>query len=270
MRYLGTRRRFSDLDTHQAMKPYYQDEHVTLYHGDCREILPQLGVQVGCVIADPPYGETSLAWDRWPDGWPTVVAALTPSMWCFGSLRMFLERREQFASWKLSQDLVWSKGRGSGPVFDRFRRTHESVALWYHGSWNDLHKEQQRTPHFGRRGEVATHPHGEIDPHRTQMLTGRATWRDDGTRTVESVITCRNMHRRGLHPTEKPLGILSPLISYTCPSGGVVLDPFAGSGSTLLAAKLLGYNTIGVEIDERYCQITTKRLSQGAFDFGLA
>lgn len=49
--------------------PYYADEQVTLYLGDCREVLPALGVTADCIVADPPYGETSLAWDRWPDGW---------------------------------------------------------------------------------------------------------------------------------------------------------------------------------------------------------
>ena len=71
--------------------PYYQDESVTLYLGDCREVLPALDVTADCIIADPPYGETSLAWDRWPDGWTGVAAAASRSMWCFGSLRMYLE-----------------------------------------------------------------------------------------------------------------------------------------------------------------------------------
>lgn len=74
------------------MTPYYSDDRVQLFHGDCRQVLPALGLIVDLVLADPPYGETSLAWDRWPDGWPAVVAGVSRSMWCFGSLRMFLDR----------------------------------------------------------------------------------------------------------------------------------------------------------------------------------
>ncbi|MCD6706823.1 MAG: hypothetical protein LT080_10290 [Thiobacillus sp.] len=53
------------------MRPYYQDDHVTLYHGDALEILPALPM-ADAIITDPPYGETSLDWDKWPDGWPSV------------------------------------------------------------------------------------------------------------------------------------------------------------------------------------------------------
>lgn len=55
------------------MKPYYADEAVTLYLGDFRDVLPNLIAPVDCVVADPPYGETSLAWDKWPDGWPALM-----------------------------------------------------------------------------------------------------------------------------------------------------------------------------------------------------
>ena len=58
------------------MKPFYSDSSVTLFHGDMRDVLPTLG-RFDCCVADPPYGETSLAWDRWPDGWPALVAEHT-------------------------------------------------------------------------------------------------------------------------------------------------------------------------------------------------
>jgi site-specific DNA-methyltransferase (adenine-specific) len=72
-----------------------------------------------------------------------------------------------------------------------------------------------------------------------------------------------NLFHRALHPTEKPLGILAPLIAYSCPPGGAVLDPFAGSGSTLEAARASGRHAIGIEADERYCEVAARRLSQG-------
>jgi site-specific DNA-methyltransferase (adenine-specific) len=126
--------------------PYYEGGGVTLFCGDMREVLPTLG-QFDACVTDPPYGETSLAWDQWPDGWPALVAGHTSSMWCFGSMRMFLAQRDEFAGWKLAQDtigefeidtMVWEKGNGSGPSRDdRFRRVHELATHWYRGLWRD-------------------------------------------------------------------------------------------------------------------------------------
>lgn len=93
------------------MNPYWKDEEagIYLYLGDMREVLPGLGVKADLIMADPPYSETSLAWDRWPDGWPTLAATVASSMWCFGSMRMFLDRRDEFADWKL--DVARQSGR---------------------------------------------------------------------------------------------------------------------------------------------------------------
>src|SRR6266496_5990747 len=128
-------------DREAGMRPYCEADGVTLYHGDCREVIPTLGLTADCIVADPPYGETSLAWDRWPNGWPTVAAQATQSMWCFGSLRMFLDRRDEFVEWKLSQDVVWEKHNGSSLHGDRFRRVHEHGPHWYRGDWAAIYHE---------------------------------------------------------------------------------------------------------------------------------
>jgi len=65
---------------------YYEDAAVTLYHGDAMELLPLMPT-VDAIVTDPPYGETSLDWDTWPDGWPDVAALVAPQIWCFGSMR---------------------------------------------------------------------------------------------------------------------------------------------------------------------------------------
>lgn len=113
--------------------PYYSDEATTLYVGDCRDVLPLLDIAPAVVIADPPYGETSLAWDRWPTGWVQALPASVRQLWCFGSMRMFLEQRDEFAGWKYGQEIVWEKQNGSGFVADRFRRVHELATHWYRG-----------------------------------------------------------------------------------------------------------------------------------------
>jgi site-specific DNA-methyltransferase (adenine-specific) len=76
--------------------------------------------------------------------------------------------------------------------------------------------------------------------------------------------------RGGDHPTEKPDALLQTLLSVVAPVGGTVLDPFAGSGSTLTASKATGRRAIGVEADERYCEVIARRLDQQMFDFGGA
>jgi site-specific DNA-methyltransferase (adenine-specific) len=243
--------------------PYYSDDSVTLYLGDCRTVLPGLGLTVDCAVADPPYGETSLGWDRWPDGWPDVVAASTRSLWCFGSLRMFMNRRDQFAGWRLSHDAIWRKQQGSGPATpDRFLRVHEQMAHWYRGPWADLRHEPPRVPHYGANRTWSGVVPADRAVHRGS-IGGKDGWTDNGTRQAQSVIDARNLRQRGaLHPTEKSLAVLDPLISYACPPGGTVLDPFAGSGSTLVAARDSGRKAIGIEADEKYAEVIARRLAQ--------
>ncbi|HEV2375859.1 MAG TPA: site-specific DNA-methyltransferase [Streptosporangiaceae bacterium] len=240
------------------MNPYFADEFVTLYLGDCREVLPGLGVAADCVVADAPYGETSLPWDRWPAGWLDVAALVTRSLWCFGSLRMFLDRCDEFAAWKLSQDVVWEKHNGSGFHADRFKRVHEHVTHWYRGDWGSLYHEVPTTPDATAR----TVRRKQQPPHTGHIEAGSYTSVDGGPRLMRSVVRVRSMHGSAIHPTEKPAGILEPLIAYACPPGGLVADLFAGSGSTLAAARNLGRRAIGVEVDERYAERAALRLAQ--------
>lgn len=244
--------------------PYWADDSVTLYHGDMREVVPPLGITPDCVVADPPYGETEQAWDRWPEGWPDVVAAVTNSMWCFGSLRMFIDRRDQFARWKLSHDGVMRKRNGTSFQADRLIKVHELFAHWYRGKWADVHHEPQRV-HVGvqRRGRQKQ-GRAAGDHIRGSGRAGdyNGVWEDDGTRLIQSVIDVHNMRMRGIHPNEKPLAVLDPLVRYACPPGGLVLDPFAGSGSTAEASRLAGRRAVLVEADERHCEDIARRLSQ--------
>lgn len=241
------------------MQPYYSDETTALYHGDMREVLPALGLQADLICTDPPYGETSLAWDRWPAGWPSIAAGAARSMWSFGSMRMFLENRADFdaAGWRLSQDIVWEKPNGTGFATDRFRRVHEFALHWYRGDWRGLHHD---VPTEGVRKPAKTALRTAQPTHTGDI--GSALYVDDGTRLARSVVKAANMHGRALHPTEKPLGILDPLIRYACPLGGVVIDPFAGSGSTLDAARQSGRRGIGIEANEKYLEAATRRLQQ--------
>lgn len=249
--------------------PYYQDDQVTLYLGDMRELLSELDIAPDLVVADPPYGETSLAWDRWPDGWPAAVAEVARSLWCFGSLRMFLDRVSGFSDWRLSQDVVWEKHNGSGFAADRFKRVHEYVTHWYRGNWCHIYHQVPRIPATARRGRIASSGRPEHLGTRADFVG--APWTDNGTRLTRSVLQVRSTHHAAIHPTEKPVALLRPLIDYGCPPGGLVLDPFAGSGSTAVAARQLGRRAVLIEADEAMCaKAIQHRLAQGVLPLEVA
>ncbi len=240
------------------MKPYYEHAGITIYHGDCRVLLPVIPT-ADVVIADPPYGDTALPWDKRVSDWPSTVS-ISPagSMWVFGSFRYFFESVFEFVGWKLAQDIVWEKHNGSCSFADRFRRVHENAVQFYRGEWADVYKNPVTTPDATAR----TVRRKNRPTHWSKIAEGNYTSEDGGPRLMRSVIWVRSCHGEAEHPTQKPIGILDPLLRYSCPPGGSVLDPFMGSGSTLIAAKALGFKAVGCEIEERYCEIAAKRLSQ--------
>ena len=242
------------------MTPYFSDQGLTLYLGDCREIVPALGFVADLIVTDPPYASTSLKWDRWPEGWVQVAASAATSMWCFGSLRMFLDQRDEFADWSLSQDVVWEKHNGSSLHNDRFRRIHEQSAFFYRGKWGDVptfpvyvNEAVKRT--VRRKAKPHHHLNGSEKGSSFQSFDG-------GPKMATSIIYASSMHGKSIHPTEKPVALLQPLIQYGCIAGGLVLDMFAGSGSTLEAARLSGRRAIGIEANEEYIERAARRLSQ--------
>lgn len=248
------------------IEPYATGEGWAIYHGDCRVLMPSLMLtHVGLVVADPPYQETSLRWDRWPMGWVEAVAAATCTnvpLWCFGSMRMFLEQAREFDSWTFGQDVVWEKHNGSGFLADRFKRVHEHVVQWYRGSWAEVWKSPVTTP-----DAVARQVRRKQRPaHMEHVGAGAYVSHDGGPRLMRSVIKVRSCHGHALVPTQKPLGIIEPLLLYN-------LTPWWGRapcrrepGSTLRIAVDRGYSAIGIEADEATCEIAAGRLDQGSLD----
>lgn len=246
------------------MTPYYEDESVTLYHGDFREVLPNLTIAADCLVADPPYGETSLDWDHWPDGWPTEAAKYADSMWCFGSFRMFMDRGHEFHAWKLSQDIIWEKHNGSNLAADRFNRVHEFASHWYQGAWSDIY-------HVPPTADDATARAVRRKARPAQWIgaTGENHYVsiDGGPRVARSVLYARSMHGRAINETEKPVEFVDYMLRYAVPLNGTVLDIFSGSGSTGAAAKALGMKSVLIEKRESQCEGAAQRLS-GILDFG--
>jgi DNA modification methylase len=200
--------------------PYYQDPFVTIYHGDCRELLPSIEADV--IVTDPPYG---------------INFAGQPTKW---------QRRAGREAER------WDERPGdiSGLL---------SAAPWlciWGGNYFDLPPS---------RGWLAW-----IKPDAPpSMGTVELAWTnlDRNARHMFYSISATNAERVG-HPTQKPLAVM--LWAVAGMPLGTVLDPFMGSGTTLVAAKVLNRKSIGIEIEERYCEIAARRCSQEVLGLGTA
>lgn len=244
---------------------------IEVINADCITFLKTLPAETfDCALLDPPYGETALPWDRWPKGWPAQVRRVlkrTGSMWVFGSQRMFLERIGEFAGWRFAQDVIWEKHNGSSFKADRFKRVHEcALQFWRDDApWSLVYHKPQFTNDamarsVKRRGQT---------PHHTGRIGSDVDYRtvDGGPRLQRSVIFARSEHGRAVHPTQKPVAIVEPLLLYSCPPGGSVLDCFAGSGTVGLVAQRHGINATLIEGDEKFAAIARRRLG---LDLGTA
>jgi len=210
--------------------PYHQDDNVTLYHGDCLEITEWL--QADVLVTDPPYGMA------YQSGWSERGAIANDEATRARDRALQLWGKKpaaMFGTWRVArppstkQVLVWYK-RGVGPGMG-------DLTLAFGSSHEEIYLIGTWTKKTTRRGSVIT------------------------TTSSPSELT----NRTG-HPTPKPVGLMEVIIE-SAPSG-VIVDPFAGSGSTLAAARNLGRKAIGVELEERYCEIIAKRLDQMCLDLG--
>lgn len=226
------------------MKPYYQDESVTLYHGDALTILPAIDASaVALVATDPPYG-VAVAVDntRFTGGSRTKDrATVQPRRKVHGDEHPFdptpllrFRRLVLFGAQNFAARLPTSNG---WIVWDK-RAGLEDVPDWPLGE-----------------GELAwTNVTGAVRFFRNRWF--------GLVRDAE-----RGEH---YHPTQKPLALMRWIVQSWSKEGDVILDPFAGSGTTLVAAKQTGRRAIGIEIDEGYCRVAAERLSQNVLDLGGA
>ena len=236
-------------------------EQPLLLNADCRIALPVFGAY-DLLIVDPPYGDTSLSWDRKVRGWEAMALAClkpTGSMWVFGSMRYFLAEGVP-QGFRLAQDIVWEKHNGSGFSADRFRRVHEHVVQFYRadspwgGVFNAVQTTADATARTVRRKKRPAHTGHVEASHYTSV--------DGGPRLRRSVVQVRSMHGRAIHPTEKPVELLDLLIRTSCPPGGRVGDPFAGSAAVGAACQQAQREYVGCEIDPAYFERGAQRLRQ--------
>lgn len=237
-----------------------------IYRGDCRSVMPTLpGAYADCALVDPPYGDTSLAWDVKVKGWiPELARVLKPaaSIWIFGSMRFLapLFAELEAAGFKYSQDIVWEKQNGTGFHNDRFRRVHEHAVLFYRGAWSDVYHDTQ----FTLDATAKTVRRKTRPTHTGNIEAGHYISEDGGPRMMRSVLQVRNEHGKAIHPTQKPVELLRPMVRYSVPPGGIVIDPFMGSGSTGVTARQEGRDFIGIEEDAETFSKAESRLAGAA------
>lgn len=230
--------------------------------GDCREVMPQEG-PFDCIIADPPYQDTSLGWDRRVEGWLQIAADRlkpTGSLWMFGSMRSFLSAgfAVSQAGLRYAQDIVWEKQNGSGFHADRFKRVHEHVVQFYRADapWSDVWNEVQTTADAvqrtvkRKRGGPAHMGHIEAAPYASV---------DGGPRMMRSVLLIPNCHGHAIHETEKPVDLLAVLVRTSCQPDGLVGDFFAGSGALAEACELTGRRYVGCDTDAAMVEMARRR-----------
>lgn len=245
--------------------------NIQVIQGDCRDVLSGFPDEhFDCILTDPPYGETSLEWDRWQAGWPAAarrVLKRTGSMWCFGSMRMFMKHAEQFVGWRFAEDVVWEKHNGSGFHADRFKRVHENAVRFYRDDapWEGVYKRPQYTDDAVKR--VVRTKRRPV--HMRHIDKAPYVSEDGGPRLMRSVIYARSEHGRAEHPTQKPAEIVEPLLLSACPLGALVLDCFAGSGTTGVVAKKNGIEAVLIEARSAFVEVIHGRLSHGPL-FGAA
>jgi DNA modification methylase len=233
--------------------PYYEADGVTIYHGDCLDVLPTLG-PVDHVITDPPYeveahtlgrrafsGRSSAEHPKGiaearPLDFPAItdderrtagrlmVEAANGWLLVFCQVEAAMRWREALEPAKYIRTQIWRKSDGA-PQFtgDRPGMGYESIVTCWAGA-------------------------------------GRTRWNGGGRHGVYDYPTVKDK----LHMTGKPEPLMSELVNLFTDSGDTILDPFMGSGTTLVAAKRLGRKAIGIEREEKYCEIAAKRLEQGA------
>ncbi len=226
------------------MKPYYEQDGITIYHGDCREILPRVSADVA--ITDPPYGvglvtktsdyRNSENFDRGESLQASVLYADDPNeiRALIAEAMPILFSRVHRAVVFCGPAMLWAypEPDGTGCVF---------------------------TPNGAGRsawGFQCMHP---------VLFYGKDPWLADGKGSQPNSLKTEQPNlERFDHPCPKPEAWMRWAVNRASRMGETILDPFMGSGTTLVAAKRLSRKAIGIELEEKYCEIAAKRLQQGA------
>lgn len=241
------------------MNPYYQDDLVTLYHGDCREFLPLRGDRsVKCVITDPPYSDKTHESTR-TNNTANGRRGNRVLSGSFGFDHVSLAEVSTLLSdlGRLTQGWVIAN-LDYKHAFPLEAAPPPGLRLLRIGMWVKTNPNPQIS---GDRPAQGWESIGYF--HRDGL---RPSWTGGGK---AGNFILPSSQGQG-HPTSKPLPMVSQFVRWFSQPGDLILDPYAGSGTTLLAAKNEGRLALGCEINEAYCELAAKRLTQDTLFGGVA
>lgn len=227
------------------MKPYYDHAGITIFHGDCREVLPELN-PTDLLLTDPPYG---IGWARLAS---RAGAGVITHQTGLVKGKKVEPRDYGCADWD------------DAPVDAALLGLAISKASWqiiWGGNYFELPRTRCWLIWDKLRGDTCF-ADGEMAWTNLNRNMRIIRWRWNGFLTENS-----DPRDERVHPTQKPVAVMHWAIRQAPGACRTVLDPWMGSGTTLYAAKLLGRRAIGVEMEERYCEIAAERLRQEVFSF---
>jgi len=204
--------------------PYYQDDSCTIYHADCRDILPQLE-PVDLVLTDPPYGIGEDGGDK--------------------------KRRRDYEPLVVHEKFNWDQDRPNREIFQMIFACSKHQAIFGGNYFTDYLPPSMGWIYWDKRMG------GDFSDGELIFTSQKKALRRFDVSPFENL---RGGHDRQ-HPTQKPLSLMKYII-LRFENAQTILDPFMGSGTTLVAAKNLDRKAIGIEREEKYCEIAVKRLSQ--------
>ena len=231
------------------MEPYYQDSFCTIYHGDCLELLPQMA-KVDLVLTDPPYNLNKHYGKNSNDNlqesiyWPWLTSIFEECFKLMDDGYMYLSHSDK--------GIYRAK-----PAIEELGFKYLQTLVWW--GKNGYSMQMSRKTWSYRHELILFLEKGEPSP----LIAGEpGMWY---TSVIEAARPQSNFKDGRYHATQKPLKLYLTLLQRT--PGNIVLDPFLGSGTTLVAAKQLNRKAIGIEIEEKYCEIAANRLRQEVLDF---
>jgi site-specific DNA-methyltransferase (adenine-specific) len=222
-------------------KPYYESDGVTLLHADCRDVLPALPAETFDFVAtDAPYLVSYTG--RW-DGDSEAIEGDSDPSWVEPVFREV---------WRVQKPDSLCLTFYGWPHADIFLRTWKIIGF-RPVSLIALVKDRWGFGHFTRSQHETAYLLAKGRPQRPDCaISDVLEWEQSSPL---------------LHPNQKPLGAISKLIATYARPAAQILDPFCGSGTTLVAARALGLKAIGIEIEERFCEVAALRLAQGILAF---